>query len=48
MISRKAATVALAVTLLIGSTFIFAGCPRKGPGQRAGEKIDRAVNDLTR
>jgi hypothetical protein len=32
--------------LLAGSMCISVGCARKGPAQRAGENIDRAVEDM--
>jgi len=31
--------------LLLGAVAVFAGCEAKGPAQRAGENVDRGVQD---
>ena len=33
----------LAVLLLLGMSLSMTACPAKGPAQRTGEKIDRAL-----
>lgn len=35
-----------AMILLVASTFGMAACREKGPAERAGDKIDRAVEKL--
>lgn len=39
-------TLGCMVLLLTGSVFVTSGCVHKGPAQRAGENIDRAVEDM--
>jgi len=38
--------IILAVALLGGGAAGITGCVKKGPAERAGEKVDRAVEDL--
>lgn len=38
-------TMLLLATLSSGTEALFTGCDRQGPAERAGEKIDRAVED---
>ena len=42
---KKLTTVG-AIMLMAGSMLISTGCVQKGPAQRAGENIDRAVEDM--
>jgi hypothetical protein len=42
---RKITAVALAATLVAGSALSFSGCERQGPAERAGEQLDRTVED---
>jgi hypothetical protein len=42
---KRMVAVALSVTLASGGVLGVAGCERKGPAERAGEKIDRAAEE---
>ena len=46
MTLRRATAVALVTMLVSGGALCFAGCEQKGPAARAGEKIERAVEDM--
>ena len=37
---------ALASSLLVGSFVLLAGCESKGPAEKAGESIDRGVQNV--
>ncbi len=37
--------LALLAALLVGAVATFAGCESKGPAQRAGENIDKGIQD---
>ncbi len=37
--------IALRAALLFGALITFAGCETKGPAERAGESIDKSVQD---
>ncbi len=42
-------SVRLAILLILPLAFVLTGCPEKqGPMEKAGEKIDEAVNDAER
>ena len=43
---KKPITLLLAAALVSAGIWVSAGCVQKGPAQRAGEKIDRAVEDM--
>ncbi|MCC6872680.1 MAG: antitoxin [Sandaracinaceae bacterium] len=44
MTSKRSWTRTWAVcTALLACALVTSGCPRKGPAERAGEKIDRGV-----
>jgi hypothetical protein len=45
-LKKSTATTYMGIGLLLSSTILTAGCERKGPVERAGEKIDRAVDDV--
>jgi hypothetical protein len=36
----------LAISIFFVATMLFIGCVQKGPAQRAGENIDRAVENM--
>ncbi len=36
----------LVISAFFGATLVFTGCAQKGPAQRAGEHIDRAVENM--
>jgi tRNA A37 threonylcarbamoyltransferase TsaD len=46
MTLRRATAVVLVSMLVSGGVLCFTGCEQKGPVERAGEKIDRAVEDM--
>jgi hypothetical protein len=37
---------ALVIALALGGAGLMAGCREKGPGERAGEKVDRAMEKV--
>jgi hypothetical protein len=43
---KRIATLGFITLLMTGGAFIVTGCVQKGPAQRAGEKLDRAVEDM--
>ena len=43
---KSVTAVALAVLLSSGGALVITGCEKKGPAESAGEKVDRAVEDL--
>ena len=36
----------LVISAFFGASLLFTGCVQKGPAQRAGENIDRAVENM--
>jgi hypothetical protein len=46
MIRRRILRIAGLGALLLGHIAVVTGCVHKGPAQRAGEKFDRAMDDL--
>jgi hypothetical protein len=49
MKSSKRKTRALALALVVAFSFALQACPDKdGPMEKAGEKVDEAVNDAKR
>ena len=38
--------MSLVISVFFMATLLFTGCVQKGPAQRAGEKIDRAVDNM--
>jgi hypothetical protein len=34
------------MSLILGTTVLVAGCAKKGPAERAGKQVDRAVGDF--
>jgi hypothetical protein len=38
--------VVLAIGLAAGGSTILVGCEEEGPAERAGEKVDRAVDEV--
>jgi hypothetical protein len=43
---RKNWVAPLAALLLVGAFTTFAGCESKGPAEKAGESIDKGVQDV--
>ena len=43
---RKGLTVLMTVTLLAGGSLGVVGCDPEGPAERAGEKIDKAADNI--
>jgi hypothetical protein len=41
--SRTSRVVWSLWTIVLASTLVTTGCPKKGPAERAGESIDRGV-----
>ena len=46
MTKERKHRVARLATLLLGAVAAFAGCESKGPAERAGENIDKGVQDV--
>ena len=39
-------SLTLAIALAVGGAAFTAGCREKGPGERAGEKVDRTMDKI--
>jgi hypothetical protein len=46
MTNMKVLSAALAFGLVAGGAVFTSGCREKGPGERAGEKVDRALDKV--
>ncbi len=43
---RKIASLSAVLLLAVSAVAILPGCRKQGPAERAGEKVDKAVEDV--
>lgn len=43
---KKSVALLIGITLMVGGAVLGTGCEREGPAERAGEDIDRTIEDM--